>query len=518
MVPIDVRSQYRQLMHVHSMSERPPTAIKWPEIGRELAPARCGRCRSHFAREACGGAPWCGGQMPAFMEPFRIKMVEPIPFPTAAERRKTLVAAGYNLFRVPARAITIDLLTDSGTSAMSSAQWSALLSGDESYAGARSFERFETVVRELTGYEEVLPVHQGRGAERILLSRVLRPGDVSVSNTHFDTTRASVEAAGATAIDLPVAAGESQPFGGDIDLDALAELLAGPGGAGVRCVVLTITNNAGGGQPVSLRNVAGARRLCDRHGVLLLLDASRFAENAYLITLRDPEHANRTPREVAQEVFALADGCWASLKKDGIANIGGLIAVRDPELARRCRNQLIEVEGFPTYGGLAGRDLDALAQGLLEVTDPQYLRYRADMACWFGQRLTEAGLPVLQPTGCHAVYVDAAELLPDMPAHELPATALANELYLAGGVRVSELGTLVFGRADPNGGPDVPAPRELVRFALPRRVYTQSHLDYVAEVAGGVASKAGEIPGYRIVEQADTLRHFTAVLSPLDGP
>ncbi|SDU63122.1 tryptophanase [Jiangella alkaliphila] len=454
--------------------------------------------------------------MPAFMEPFRIKAVEPIPFPVPLERRRALADAGYNLFRVPARAITIDLLTDSGTSAMSAAQWSALLSGDESYAGAASFERFEAVVRELTGYDHVIPVHQGRAAERILLGSLLQPGDVSVSNTHFDTTRASVEAAGASALDLPVdlPAAAPAPFGGDISLPQLQNLLQGPDGSSVRCVILTITNNAGGGQPVSLDNIAATRELCDRHGVTLLLDASRFAENAYLVTERDPGHAGRSPRDVAEMTFALADGCWASLKKDGIGNIGGMIGLRDAGLARRCREQLIAVEGFPTYGGLAGRDLDALARGLQEVTDPDYLRYRAQSARWFGAQLLDAGIPILEPTGCHAVYVDAAVLLPHVPPHRLPATALANELYLAGAVRVSELGTLVFGRRSPHGGPDIPAPRELVRFALPRRVYTKSHLEYVVEVAASVAAKAADVPGYRIVEQAATLRHFTAVLTP----
>ncbi|MDX3000855.1 tryptophanase [Kribbella solani] len=451
--------------------------------------------------------------MPAFMEPFRIKAVEPIPFPTAGQRRTALAAAGYNLFRVPSRAITIDLLTDSGTNAMSAAQWAALISGDESYAGATSFENFQTVVRDLTGYDEVLPVHQGRAAERIVLGNLLGPGEVSISNTHFDTTRAAVEAAGATALDLPVE--QTSPpssFGGNIDLARLAERLNDDR---VRCVVLTITNNAAGGQPVSIANVTSVRRLCDQYGVLLLLDAARFAENAYLISEREPEYAQRTPREIAQLVFAQADGCWASLKKDGIANIGGMIALRDPELARRCREQLIAFEGFPTYGGLAGRDLDALAQGLLEVTEPAYLEYRARSARWFGEQLEDAGLPVVQPTGCHAVYVDAARLLPHIESHRLPATALANELYLAGAVRVSDLGTLVFGRAVP-GKEDVAAPRELVRFALPRRVYTKSHLEYVAEVAAAVAAKATQLNGYRITEQSASLRHFTAELMPLE--
>lgn len=459
-----------------------------------------------------------GGAVPSFMEPFRIKVVEPIPFPTVEERRAALVAAGYNVFKVPARAITIDLLTDSGTAAMSAQQWAAAFSGDESYAGARSFERFESVVRELTGCPEVLPVHQGRAAERILLSNVLRAGDVSVSNTHFDSTRASVEAAGARALDLPVpsSSGTPNPFGGDIDLDELAELLRGPSGDRVRCVVLTVTNNANGGQPVSLRNVTGARNLCDRYGIPLFLDASRFAENAYLITQREAGAVDLTPRQVARMVFDLSDGCWASLKKDGLANIGGMIAVRDAELARRCREQLIAFEGFPTYGGLAGRDLEALAQGLSEVLEPDYLRYRAEAARWFGEQLGLAGLPVLQPTGCHAVYVDVGLLLDHIPPQRLPGTAFANELYLAGGVRVSELGTLVFGRRDPDGGPDIPAPRELVRFALPRRVYTASHLEYVADVASEVRAKAGQLRGYRIVEQDGALRQFTAVLRPDD--
>ena len=449
------------------------------------------------------------------MEPFRIKTVEPIPFPTRDEREQALAEAGYNLFGVPASVITIDLLTDSGTSAMSAAQWSALMSGDESYAGARSFQRFDAVVRELTGYPEVIPVHQGRAAERILLGTILKPGEISVSNTNFDTTRASVEAAGASAVDLPVDPSRHNGFGGDIDLERLDDLLSSADGARVRCIALTITNNAGGGQPVSMPNIVGVRRLCDTHRVPLLLDASRFAENAYLITARDPAYANATPRDVAQAVFGLADGCWASLKKDGLANIGGLIALHDTAIAARCRAQLIEVEGFPTYGGLAGRDLDVLAQGLLEVTDPAYLRYRAETASWMASKLAAAGLPVVQPPGCHAVYVDAAALLPHIPRHELPATAFANALYQAGGVRVSELGTLVFGRRDPAGGPDIPAPRELVRFALPRRVYTQSHLEHVVDIAADLAASATTIRGYRIIEQTDTLRHFSAVLKPL---
>jgi tryptophanase len=449
--------------------------------------------------------------MPAFMEPFRIKSVEPIPFPTRTERRDALRASGYNLFRIDADKITVDLLTDSGTGAMSAAQWSALLSGDESYAGARSFRRFERVVRELTGHPEVIPVHQGRAAERILMSCLLKAGAICVSNTHFDTTRANVEDRGARAVDLPDTVSD---FGGDLDVAALRELLSGPEGGSVACVILTITNNAGGGQPVSMSNARETRKVCDEHGIPLLFDAARFAENAYLIVERDPTYASSTPRAVAQEMFRLADGCCASLKKDAIANIGGLIALRDPELAARCREQLIISEGYPTYGGLAGRDLEALAQGLLEVTDIDYLRYRAETARWFGAELAKAGLPVLQPTGCHAVYVDAAQLLPHLTPQQLPANALACELYAEGGIRTSELGTLCFGRADPGGGPDEPAPRELVRFALPRRVYTRSHLEYVVETAAAVAERADSIPAYRIVEQPAALRNFTARLEP----
>lgn len=443
--------------------------------------------------------------MPAFMEPFRIKSVEPIPFPTAGEREAALRNAGYNQFRLDSREITIDLLTDSGTGAMSAAQWSALLSGDESYAGARSFRRFERVVQALTGFTEVLPVHQGRAAERIVLSRLLKPGQTSVSNTHFDTTRAHVELAGGTAVDLPA------PDGGNIDIEALRTQFTEQD---VACVVLTVTNNAGGGKPVSMQNIRDARAVCDEHGVPLILDAARFAENAYLITEREAEYAGASPRSVAEEMFRLADICWASLKKDGIANIGGMIAMNDPDLAGRCRTELIAYEGFPTYGGLAGRDLEALAQGLLEVTDPAYLRYRAETARWFGVELSNAGFTVLQPVGCHAVYVDTGPLFPHIPAHRLPANALLCELYLEAGIRASELGTLCFGRMDPDGGPDIPAPLELVRFCLPRRVYTRGHLEYVVEAAAKIAKRAHTVPGYRIVEQAKTLRHFTARLEP----
>lgn len=445
--------------------------------------------------------------MPPFMEPFRIKAVEPIAFPTAAERLAAIRAAGYNQFKIDADKITIDLLTDSGTGAMSAAQWAALHVGDESYAGARSFRRFEQVVRKLTGFTEVMPVHQGRAAERIVLAHLLGPGQVSISNTHFDTTRAHVEILGGQAVDIPA------QDGGNIDVDALRKRFTTQ--EDIACVVLTVTNNAGGGKPVSMSNVRAARGICDEFGVPLVLDAARFAENAYLVTEREPEYAATTPRAVAEEMFRLADMCWASLKKDGIANIGGLIATSDTALAARCREDLISYEGYPTYGGLAGRDLEALAQGLLEVTEPDYLRYRAETARWFGNELVSAGFSVLEPVGCHAVYVDAAALMPHIAPHELPAVALSCELYLEAGIRVSEIGTLGFGRRNPDGGPDLPAPRELVRFCLPRRVYTRSHLEYVVEAAASVAKRAHAVPGYRIVAQSDVMRHFTARLEPI---
>jgi tryptophanase len=456
--------------------------------------------------------------MPAFLEPFRIKMVEPLPVPTRAEREAALERAGYNVFRLRSAEITIDLLTDSGTGAMSAAQWAALIQGDESYAGARSYERFERVVAELTGFPFVIPVHQGRAAERIVFSSLLRPGRVSVSNTHFDTTRANIELVGAEALDLPCPESANlvseEPFKGNIDLRKLETLLSDPLKSKVACVIMTITNNAGGGQPVSLSHLRDVRRVCDSHQVPMWLDAARFAENAYLVSLREPGQKARAPRQIAEDTFRLADGTWMSLKKDGLCNIGGVIALRDAELAQRCRELLIATEGFSTYGGLAGRDLEALAQGLLEVTDPGYLRYRAESTAWFADTLVRGGVPVIQPPGCHAVYIDALRLLPHIPPHQYPAHALACALYLEAGVRSSELGTLGFGRARPDGH-DVPAPHELLRLALPRRVYTRNHLEYVAEALIRIANKAGSLTGYRIVQQPAALRHFSAVLAPL---
>jgi tryptophanase len=452
------------------------------------------------------------------IEPFRIKSVEPLRFTTPQQRRAALEEAGFNLFGLHADDVLIDLLTDSGTGAMSSEQWAAIMRGDESYAGARSFERFETAVSELTGYAHVIPTHQGRAAERILFGELVSAGDVVPNNTHFDTTRANVEFQGARALDLVCEEGRDlqldAPFKGNIDLEALETVLH-EREAEVPFVMVTITNNSGGGQPVSLANLRGARELCDRFGKPLLLDACRFAENAWFVKEREPGQADRTPREIAEEAFRLADGCTISLKKDGLANIGGVLALNDPEAAARCRDNLILTEGFPTYGGLAGRDLEALAVGLAEVTDPDYLRYRARTAAYLAERAWDAGVPTVRPPGGHAVYLDAGALLPHIAPHEYPAHALACELYLEGGVRGVEIGTLMFGRPDEAGGPDSTAPHELVRLALPRRTYTQSHIDYVGEVIAAVAARAQEISGYRILEQPRWLRHFTARLAPL---
>jgi tryptophanase len=452
------------------------------------------------------------------IEPFRIKSVEPLRFTTRAEREQALAAAGYNLFTLHADDVLIDLLTDSGTGAMSSEQWAAIMRGDESYAGARSFDRFHAVVSDLTGFAHIIPTHQGRAAERILFGAMVSDGDVVPNNTHFDTTRANVEYQGAEARDLVCPEGRDlqleAPFKGNIDLDALERTLTEEGDR-VPLVLVTITNNSGGGQPVSLENLRGARALCDRFDKPLILDACRFAENAWFVHEREAGQHDRTPREIAEEAFRLADGCTISLKKDGLANIGGLLALNDAEVAARCRDDLILTEGFPTYGGLAGRDLDALAVGLLEVTEPDYLRYRVRTAAYLAEKAWAAGVPTVRPPGGHAVYLDAGALLSHLPQTVLPAQALACELYLEGGVRGVEIGTLMFGRPGVDGAVDEVAPHELVRLALPRRTYTQSHVDYVGEVIAAVAARVEEIPGYRIVEQPRWLRHFTARLEPL---
>ncbi|MFD7655519.1 tryptophanase [Actinosynnema sp. NPDC059797] len=451
------------------------------------------------------------------MEPYRIKVVEPIPITTRAHRERALAEAGYNPFNLAASDVTIDLLSDSGTNALSAEQQAAGLRGDESYAGARSYYRFRDVVEELTGYPHAFPVHQGRAAERILFTALLKPGQLSVSNTHFDTTRANVEILGGEAVDLPCQAAkdldDEAPFKGDIDLDALEAVLSGP--RDVAIVLITITNNGGGGQPVSMANIKAAAELARRHGVPFFLDAARFAENAWLVTQREPEYAGRTPREVAREAFRLADGCVASLKKDAIVHMGGLLAIRDPELAQRCELLLIATEGFRTYGGLAGRDLEMLAQGLREVTEPEYLRARAEATAYVADLAAAAGVDSVRPTGVHAVYLNAGRLLPHLPPSRFPGFALATELYLAGGIRCAELGSLYLGELDDAGELLKAAPYELVRLAIPRRVYTKSHLEYVGETLAEIAKDPERVPGYRLTHAPKLLRHFNCRLEPV---
>jgi tryptophanase len=452
------------------------------------------------------------------IEPFRIKMVEPIRFSSRAEREELLERAGYNLFHLAAEDVIIDLLTDSGTAAMSASQWSAMMLGDESYAGASSFFRFRDAVRDVFGFPEVIPTHQGRAAERILFSSILKPGDIVPSNTHFDTTRANIEQVGATAVDLPSPEGLQpslrRPFKGNIDLSRLAELLERENGR-VPLVMLTITNNSGGGQPVSLRNIRDTRALSDRHGIPLYIDACRFAENAYFIKRREEGQGVRPIPAIVRDIFEQAEGCTMSAKKDGLANIGGFIATRDAALAERARNLLILTEGFPTYGGLAGRDLEAIAVGLREVLDEQYLHYRAVSTAYLGEHLAREDVPIVEPPGGHAIYIDARAFLPHIPPHGYPGQALAVELYREAGIRTVEIGTVMFGRPDPAGGPDTPAALELVRMAIPRRTYTQSHVDYVIEAVLHIHARRDTLRGLRITQQPPFLRHFTARFEPL---
>jgi len=451
--------------------------------------------------------------MKTIIEPFRIKSVEPIRMSNREERSMLLEAAGFNLFRIPADAIIVDLLTDSGTGAMSAAQWAAVMQGDESYAGSPSFRRFESAVRDIFGFRHVIPTHQGRAAERILAATMLRPGDVVPNNTHFDTTRANIEAVGATALDLPC--GESRdlaafhPFKGNIDLAALERLLADPPGR-IPVVFVTVTNNGGGGQPVSMANLEAASALCRRHGVPFYLDACRFAENAFFIRQREPGFRNVPLLEIARRMFALADGCTMSAKKDGMANIGGFLCTNDDVVARHEEELLILTEGFPTYGGLAGRDLEAIAVGLYEALDPAYQEYRHASVQYLGEHLTAAGVPILQPPGGHAIYVDAAAFLEHLPRQQYPGQALSVELFRHAGIRSVEIGSVMFGRRDPASGEETFAERELVRLAIPRRTYTQSHIDYVIEAFAELAAARRRIPGVTIVEQPPALRHFSA--------
>ena len=450
------------------------------------------------------------------IEPFRIKSVEAVKFTHREERERALGEAGHNLFRLPAEDVLIDLLTDSGTGAMSAAQWGAIMQGDESYAGSRSFYRFRDVVKDLTGFAHIIPTHQGRAAERILFHSVLKAGDVVPNNNHFDTTRANVEVEEAEARDLVIPEGRVpslvHPFKGNIDLAALERTLERDG-ARVPLVMVTVTNNTGGGQPVSLENLRGVRKLCDRFRKPFFLDACRFAENSYFIKTREQGQSHRTPKAIAQETFSLADGCTMSAKKDGLANIGGFLALNDDAWAERCRNLLILTEGFPTYGGLAGYDLEAVARGLEEVVEEPYLRYRIRSTEYLHERLVAAGVPVIRPAGGHAVYLDARALLPHIAPLQYPGIALANALYVEAGIRGAEIGTVMFGR-QPDGSEQAPA-MDLVRLAIPRRVYTQSHIDYVAEAVIGVAGMKQRLGGYRITQAPEVLRHFTALFEPL---
>jgi tryptophanase len=452
----------------------------------------------------------------ATIEPFRIHSVEPMRMTSTEDRRLAIEAAGFNLFGLRAEDVLVDLLTDSGTGAMSRDQWAAIQHGDESYAGSPSWFRFLESVQRLFPFPHVIPTHQGRAAEKILFSVIGGPGRIIPNNTHFDTTRANVEATGAEAVDLVISEARDpsnlHPFKGNMDLGRLEELLASERD-NIPVVFVTITNNSGGGQPVSLGNLRGIRALCDRYGVPLFLDACRFAENAWFIKEREPGQQDRTVTEIVQDVASLANGMTMSAKKDGLANIGGWLAMDDDVLAQRCREVLILTEGFPTYGGLAGRDLEAIAQGLTEVVDHDYLRYRIRSTAYLGEALVGAGIPVVQPIGGHAVYIDAGALLRHVPPLAYPGQSLAISLYEAGGIRSCEIGTVMFGlRPD---GTEVPAALDLVRLAIPRRTYTQSHIDYVIEVCLEVAEHAGELSGYEIVSASGALRHFTAQFRPL---
>jgi tryptophanase len=451
------------------------------------------------------------------IDPFRIHAVEPLHMTTRQQRTAALAEAGYNLFGLRAKDVLIDLLTDSGTGAMSRDQWAAIQRGDESYAGSPSWFVFLDAVRNLFPFEHVIPTHQGRAAEKILFTAVGGPGKVVPSNTHFDTTRANVEYTGAEAVDLVIAEGRDPasraPFKGNLDAAALDQLLADRA-ADVPVVMVTVTNNSGGGQPVSLANLREVRAVCDRYNKPLFLDACRFAENAWFIREREDGQGDRDVADIVRDMASLADGMTMSAKKDPLGNIGGWLAMNDDALAEQCRTLLILTEGFPTYGGLAGRDLEALAQGLTEAVDHDYLRYRIRSTAYLGEALADAGIPVVQPIGGHAVYLDARALLPHIPPLQYPGQALAVALYETGGVRGCEIGTVMFGRAP--DGTETPAAMDLVRLAIPRRTYTQSHIDYVIEVCTRVAADAADLHGYRIVSQPESLRHFTARFEPLD--
>lgn len=451
--------------------------------------------------------------MATIIEPFKIKSVEPLYFNTREEREIILKKAHYNLFLIKAKDVLIDLLTDSGTSAMSSRQWAGIMEGDESYAGSESFLHFESTVRSITGMKYIVPTHQGRAAEKILFSTLGSKGKYFLSNTLFDTTRANIEYSGAEGIDLLCPEGKQPslvaPFKGNIDLAALEKTIQEKGAENIPLVMITITNNSGGGQPVSMENIREAKKICKKYNIPLYIDACRFAENSWFIKQREKGYENVSVEKIAQEIFSYADGATMSAKKDAFGNIGGFLAINDDKLAYECRNLLIITEGFPTYGGLAGRDLEALAIGLKEVMQEDYLRYRIRSIEYIGEKLDAAGVPYMKPTGGHAVYLDAKSFLPNIPPHQLPGQALACALYLEGGIRSVEIGTLMFGKYDEKGN-TVSPPMELVRLAIPRRVYTQSHIDYVAESIIEVYKKRHELKGLKIKMETPLLRHFTA--------
>src|SRR5579885_1408632 len=452
--------------------------------------------------------------MKTIIEPFKIKMIEPIRLTTAEQREAILRRAHFNPFLIPAEDVLIDLLTDSGTAAMSSEQWAGMLRGDESYAGARSWYRFEGVLKDLTGMPHILPTHQGRACERILFELIGGPEKVIPSNNHFDTTRANIEHSGARAVDLVIDEGmqprSRHPFKGNLDPRKLEALIAEVGAGRIPVCMVTVTNNSGGGQPVSLANLRELRAICDRHRIPLFLDACRFAENAYLIKEREPGQGNRSARAIAREMFDLADGATISAKKDGLVNIGGVLLMRDDSLAARANNLLILTEGFVTYGGLAGRDLEAMAQGFEEVLDEDYLQYRIRSVAYLGEHLLQAGVQIVEPPGGHAIYLDAAAFCPHLPPAQFPGQALVCALYRHAGIRGVEIGSVMFGHTDPATGRLVHPPMQLVRLAIPRRVYTQSHVDYVIEAVGEVYANRAAIRGLRIVEAPEVLRHFTA--------
>ncbi len=483
---------------------------------RPTRPSRTGPARSVRRTRDRGRILARMERWQTIIEPFRIHAVEPVRLTTREERLAAVETAGWNLFGLHAEDVLIDLLTDSGTGAMSRDQWAAIQHGDESYAGSPSWYAFLESVRALWPFEHVIPTHQGRAAERILFSVLGGPGKVIPNNTHFDTTRANVEYTGAEAVDLVIPEGRDpaaeHPFKGNMDVTALEQLLE-ERAADVPVVFVTITNNSGGGQPVSLRNLRAVRAVCDRFGIPLFLDACRFAENAWFIRTREEGQGDRAIPEIVREMASLADGMTMSAKKDGLANIGGWLAMDDDALAERCRMLEILTEGFPTYGGLAGRDLEAIAQGLREVVDEDYLRYRIRSTAYLGDALDAAGVPVVKPFGGHAVYLDARALLPHVPPLEYPGQALAVALFVEGGIRGCEIGTVMFGR-HPDGS-ETPAAMDLVRLAIPRRTYTQSHVDYVIEVVLAVAERAADLRGYRIVDEPPALRHFTARFEPL---